>query len=63
MASKRRRWPGQRRRGPLPKGAGKVHCLECDVYAAADGRGTPIVLKHLAWCSEHPDNLAKRGVI
>lgn len=45
------------RRGPLPKGAGKVHCLECDVWAAADGKGSPIVLKHLPWCSEHPDNL------
>jgi hypothetical protein len=43
-----------RGRGVLPKGAGGVRCSECGATAAADGRGSPIVLKHAPTCSESP---------
>lgn len=37
-------------RGPLPRGAGGVKCLDCGAEARADGKGTPIVLKHDPAC-------------
>lgn len=49
--SPRTRW-ASRKRSPLPKGAGGVHCLLCGARAAADGRGTPIVLHHKPGCLE-----------
>lgn len=44
--------PARRKRGALPKGAGRVNCSDCDATAAADGQGSPIVLKHDDGCSE-----------
>lgn len=38
--------------GPLPKGAGAVLCGECGAVARADGKGSPIVLRHLEGCKE-----------
>lgn len=38
-------------RGALPKGAGAVRCEECAVTARADGKGSPIVLRHKDGCS------------
>lgn len=38
------------RRRVLPKGAGRVKCLDCGATAAADGKGTPIVLRHEPDC-------------
>lgn len=38
------------RRGALPKGAGGVRCPECKAEARADGKGTPIVLRHKSDC-------------
>lgn len=35
----------------LPKGAGRVRCEGCGATAAADGKGTPIVLPHEEGCS------------
>lgn len=49
-ASKRRRSGGV-----LPKGAGRVNCAssdKCDATAAADGKGSPIVLIHDDGCPE-----------
>lgn len=46
------------RRGPLPEGAGAVVCTLCGARAAADGKGTPIVLRHGANC---PDGSAIIG--
>lgn len=43
---------GKKRRGALPKGAGGVYCLICGEKAEADGKGTPIVLKHKDNCPE-----------
>lgn len=40
----------RRRRDVLPKGAGGVRCLDCGAEARADGKGTPIVLKHKEDC-------------
>lgn len=40
------------RYGPLPKGAGRVNCTHCDATAAADGKGSPIVIKHDDGCPE-----------
>jgi hypothetical protein len=37
--------------------SGGVRCTECGAHAAADGRGTPITLRHEPSCSEHPGNL------
>lgn len=48
----RRRFPSQNRRGPLPKGAGRVNCLVCGATAAADGKGSPIMLPHAPDCPE-----------
>lgn len=42
----------KRRYGVLPKGAGRVNCFNCDATAAADGEGSPIVLKHDDGCPE-----------
>lgn len=42
----------RRKRNVLPKGAGRVNCTNCDATAAADGEGTPIVLKHDDGCPE-----------
>lgn len=42
----------RRPRGVLPKGAGGVRCGDCDAFACADGKGTPIVLKHDDGCPE-----------
>lgn len=39
-----------RARGPLPRGAGAVRCVDCGAEARADGKGTPIVLKHQPLC-------------
>jgi hypothetical protein len=40
--------------GPaLPKGAGAVRCTECGAVARADGKGSPIVLRHEESCSEY----------
>ena len=33
------------KRGCLPAGAGKVICPDCGAWGAADGRGTPIVVR------------------
>jgi hypothetical protein len=40
------------RRGALPRSAGAVRCSECGATARADGKGTPIILQHEAYCSE-----------
>lgn len=42
----------KRKRGCLPKGAGRVNCGSCDATAAADGQGSPIVLIHDDGCPE-----------
>lgn len=45
----------KRKRGVLPKGAGRVYCTasdKCDATAAADGQGSPIVLKHDDGCPD-----------
>lgn len=34
----------------MPKGSGGVHCLDCDAHAAADGKGSGIVLIHNPDC-------------
>lgn len=46
------------RRRHMPAGSGGVRCLECGATAAADGKGTPIILHHDEDCSEHPRNLS-----
>jgi LSD1 subclass zinc finger protein len=48
------RYPRRRARrvGPLPRGAGRVNCTLCGATAAADGKGTPIVLRHESDCPE-----------
>lgn len=38
---------------PLPKGAGAVRCMDCGAEARADGKGTPIVLRHEPDCPNH----------
>lgn len=38
------------RRGALPRGAGAVRCVDCGAEARADGKGSPIVLKHQPLC-------------
>lgn len=43
----RRKW------GVLPKGAGGVRCILCGATAAADGKGSPIVLRHVDDCPEN----------
>ena len=35
---------------PMRKGSGGVRCLDCGAEARADGKGTPIVLKHKPTC-------------
>lgn len=50
-----------RPKGALPKGAGRVFCMasdKCDATAAADGMGSPIVLKHDDGC---PDKYPIKG--
>lgn len=42
----------------LPKGAGRVCCLDCAATAAADGKGTPITLRHSPSCPNNLANLA-----
>lgn len=45
----------RRPRGVLPKGAGRVNCTssdKCDATAAADGKGSPIVLIHDDGCPD-----------
>ena len=42
----------------LPKGAGAVVCNECGDVARADGKGSPIVLKHKKTCSERKPKAA-----
>ena len=39
----------------LPKGAGGVRCEECGASAAADGKGSPIYLRHDPSCGEYRD--------
>lgn len=48
----------RRPRGVLPKGAGAVRCGECGNEARADGKGTPIVLRHKVTCSEYVERKA-----
>lgn len=38
--------------GPLPKGAGGVLCGGCGAVARADGKGSPIILRHREGCEE-----------
>lgn len=40
----------RRPRGVLPAGAGAVICIDCGAGARADGKGSPIVLKHADDC-------------
>lgn len=47
------------KRGVLPKGAGGVRCLGCGAHAAADGKGTPIVLRHTEACPEETKRRAE----
>lgn len=42
----------QRLKGALPKGAGAVRCIPCGAESRADGKGSPIVLKHTDDCPE-----------
>ncbi len=37
---------------PLRKGAGAVRCKWCHAIARADGKGTPIILRHEPGCEE-----------
>lgn len=50
----RRTHPPRRRVHParLPKGAGRVNCLDCGATVAADGKGTPMVLRHMPGCPQ-----------
>lgn len=43
----------------LSRGAGKVRCTSCFAEAAADGKGTPITLRHADGCG----NLDKHGTV
>lgn len=37
----------------LPKRAGSVRCMHCGAHASADGKGSPIILKHERNCREN----------
>jgi hypothetical protein len=52
------------RRRVLPRGSGGVRCVDCSARAVADGKGSPIVLRHEPECpSLRPVVVAKNEVI